>query len=104
MKIAIIQSGNSGFFPRFYKALAYAIEQNQDECILMAPNSNRNKRCILPHQYIWGTRLNWFIHSRLYKITGLQDIFSIFETLHLLYLLHKHKPDIIHLMSLMTNV
>lgn len=96
MKIAIIQSGNSGFFPRFYKALAYAIEQNQDECILMAPNSNRNKRCILPHQYIWGTRLNWFIHSRLYKITGLQDIFSIFETLHLLYLLHKHKPDIIH--------
>ena len=96
MKIVIIQSGNSGFFPRFYKSLAHAIEQNHDECILMVPNSGRNKQCILPHQYVWGTRLNWFIHSRWYKITGLQDIFSVFGTLHLLYLLRKHKPDIIH--------
>ena len=64
--------------------------------ILMVPNSGRNKQCILPHQYVWGTRLNWFIHSRWYKITGLQDIFSVFGTLHLLYLLRKHKPDIIH--------
>ena len=96
MKIAIIHSGNSGFFPRFYKSLVHAIEQNKDEYILMVPNSGRNKRCMLPHQYIWGTRLNWFIHSRWYKITGLQDIFSVFETLHLLHLLHRHNPDILH--------
>ena len=96
MKIAIVQSGNSGFFPRFYESLANAIEQNQDECILIVPNSSRNKRYVLPHQHIWGTRLNWFIHSHWYKITGLQDIFSVFETLHLLHLLCKHKPDVIH--------
>lgn len=97
MKIAIIQSGNSGFFPRFYKSLANNIERNKDKCVLIAPNSGLNKRCALPNQITWGTRLNWFIHSRWHKITGLQDIFSFFDTIHLLFLLKREKPDIIHL-------
>lgn len=96
MKIAILHSGNSGFFPRFYKSLANAIEQNKDQCVLIVPNSGRNKRCVLHNQIAWGTRLNWYIHSRWHKITGLQDLFSIFETLNLLYILNKQKPDVIH--------
>lgn len=96
MKIAIIQSGNSGFFPRFYKLLCNAIEENKDKCILLVPNSGRNKRCTLPNQIIWGTRFNWFIHSICYRITGLQDIFSLFETFHLIYILKHQKPDVIN--------
>lgn len=96
MKIAIIHSGNSGFFPRFYKSLANAIEQNEDQCILIVPNSGRNRKCMLPNQVIWGTYLNWFVHFKWYKLTGLQDIFSIFETINLLHILNKHSPDVIH--------
>lgn len=97
MKIAIIHSGNSGFFPRFYRLLCNAIEENKDKCILLVPNSGRNKRCVLPNQITWGTRFNWYIHSICYKITGLQDIFSIFDTFHLIYILKQQKPDVIHL-------
>lgn len=96
MKIAVMHSGNAGFFPRFYKALYNAIEQNGDECVLVVPNCGRNKRCVLPRQITYGTRLNWFVHSRLYKLTGLQDIFSIFETLHLFKVLRKLQPDLLH--------
>lgn len=97
MRIAIIQSGNAGFFPRFYKSLAKAIDTNGDQKILLVPNSGRNKRCVLPNQIVWGTRFNWFIHSRFHKLTGLQDIFSLFETISLLHILKSQRPDLIHL-------
>ena len=97
MKVAILHAGNSGFFPRYYKAIATAIEKEEDEVALFVPNSGRNKRTKLPHQITWGSRLNWFIHHKLYQLTGLQDIFSICETIMLVSKLKKYHPDIIHL-------
>ena len=97
MKIAIIHSAVQGFFPRFYKSLKTAIENNGDKCILLVPNSGVNRRNKLDNQKNWGTRINWFIHHFLYKLTGLQDIFSCIDTLSLLYILKKENPDIIHL-------
>lgn len=96
MKVAVLHSGNAGFFPRYYNALKQALETNGDECQLIVPNSGRNKRNILPNQHTYGTRLNWFVHSRLYKLTGLQDIFSVFDTFCLLRLLKQLQPDVIH--------
>lgn len=96
MKIAIFHAGNSGFFPRYYKAITAAIEKEGDEVALFAPNSGRNSRNKLPHQITWGTRLNWFIHHKLYQLTGIQDIFSICETIMLIHKLKKYRPDVIH--------
>lgn len=96
MRIAIIHSGNSGFFPRFYKALYSVIETNGDTCRLYVPNSGRNHRCILPGQHIFGNRLNWLIHSRLFRITGIRDIFSVLSTLNIIHKLNKYKPNLIH--------
>lgn len=97
MKIAILQSGNIGFFPRFYKAILSAAQKQGDEVTLLVPNSGRNKRNPLPCQVLWGSRLNWFIHSRLHKLTGVQDVFSIIETMLLINKLKVFKPDLLHL-------
>lgn len=97
MKTLIFQTINTGFFPRYYKALKQALENNGDECLLVVPNSGRNKRNELPCQKTYGTRLNWFIHSRLYKLTGIQDVFSIFDTYCMVRILKKYRPDVIHL-------
>ena len=63
---------------------------------MFAPNSGRNSRNKLLHQITWGTRLNWFVHHKLYQLTGIQDIFSICETIMLIYKLKKYRPDVIH--------
>lgn len=97
MKVAILHSGNAGFFPRYYKALKQALEKNGDHCMLVVPNSGRNKRNVLPNQQTYGTRLNWLVHSRLYMLTGLQDVFSVFDTYCLFRILEKYQPDVIHL-------
>lgn len=97
MKIAIMHSGNIGFFPRYYKFLSESIEKRGDTIKLFCPNSGRNNRNTLPNQVTFGTRLNWFIHHNLYNITGLQDIYSFIDTFHLIYLLKQYKPDVIHL-------
>lgn len=96
MKIAILHSANQGFFPRFYQSLKESIEKYGDECILLSPKSGINIRNKLPNQILWGTRLNWFIHHFLYKITGLQDIFSHIDTKLLIQVLKREKPNIIH--------
>lgn len=96
MKIAVIQSGNSGFFPRYYTAVCEAAEKHGDDVRLFVPNSGRNKRCVLPHQTIWGSRFNWFLHYQLYKLTGVQDVFSLVETLALLAKLKTYKPDVLY--------
>lgn len=97
MKIVVLHSGNIGFFPRFYNSLVNSIKRHGDDAYLVAPNSGRNKRRILYNQTLYGERLNWFIHAAIYKITGLQDIFSIIDTLCLLRVLKKITPDVIHL-------
>lgn len=97
MKIAILHSGNAGFFPRYYRSLVSASKTDGNEIALFSPNSGRNKRNRLPYQITWGTRLNWFVHSRLYKLTGLEDVFSFWETVALLLKLEKYSPDVIHL-------
>ena len=97
MKIAIIQSGNNGFFPRFYKMLRKAIVDNGDDCRLFTPNSGCNRRTILDDQIIWGTRFNWYIHALLYKLSGKQDIYSHFSTYDLIWKMNRYKPDILHL-------
>ena len=97
MKVLFMHSGNSGFFPRYYLNLKSKIENNGDECYLLTSNSGLNKKNVLPNQYIFGTRFNWFIHFHLYKFFGLQDIYSFFDTIHLIILLKRINPDVIHL-------
>ncbi len=97
MKIAFINAVNDGFFPRMYKDYLAAIEKSGDECVLLSPKNFTNKRRPQPKQIFWGTYLNFHIHRRLYMLFGVQDIFSFFETLHLLWLLKRVKPDVIHL-------
>lgn len=96
MKIAVLHSGNIGFFPRYYKAINAAAKERGDNIALFVPNSGRNHRTILPDQQLWGTRLNWFIHSHLYKLTGVQDIFSVIETMCLIRKLKLYQPDLLH--------
>ncbi|MDO4931776.1 MAG: glycosyltransferase [Prevotellaceae bacterium] len=97
MNIAVLHSGNAGFFPRYYCALVSAAQTEGNEIALFSPNSGRNRRNRLPCQITWGTRLNWFVHSRLYKLTGMEDVFSFWETMALLFKLEKYVPDVIHL-------
>lgn len=97
MKIIIIHSANNGFFPRFYKELYNAIVSSDHNVFLLQPRNGANIRTKLPNQILFGSRLNWFIHYKLYKITGIQDIWSFCETFFLLKKLQKLNPDIIHL-------
>lgn len=96
MKIAILHAGNTGFFPRYYKAINAAAKACGDDVTLFAPNSGRNNRTVLPNQQLWGTRFNWFVHSRLYKLTGIQDVFSVVETRLLIRKLKQYQPDVLH--------
>lgn len=97
MKIAIVHAGNIGFFPKYYNAISASIEGHRDAVKLFVPNSGRNKRNTLSNQITFGTRLNWFIHYYLYKLTGVQDIFSLLATLNLIREMKKYSPDVIHL-------
>lgn len=97
MKIIIINPINQGFFPRMYRDLKSVYEKQGHSCMLLSPRNFTNKRSPLPNQKFWGSYLNFHIHYRLYKLFGCQDIFSFFETLHLLWILKKEKPDIIHM-------
>ena len=97
MKIAVIQSGNAGFFPRFYSCLKHAAERRSDHVQLFCPNSGLNRRNPINKQILFGSKWNWAIHFNLYKLTGLQDIFSVTDTLDLIRKLKKYNPDIIHL-------
>lgn len=96
MKIAILQSANLGFFPRFYRDLKQVSEGRGDEIVSFAPNSGQNRRNPLPKQILWGFRWNWFFHYYMYKLTGLQDIWSPISTLDLILKLRRERPDIIH--------
>lgn len=97
LRIAIIHAGNVGFFPRYYKAISSSVRNNGDDIKLFVPNSGRNKRNTLNNQITFGTRFNWFIHYYLYRLTGVQDVFSLFATLDLIRKLKKYSPDVIHL-------
>ena len=97
MKIAILHAANVGFFPRYYKAIASAIESNGDDVALFVPNSGRNKRNVLPNQQTFGSRLNWHVHYNLYKLTGVQDVYSVFSTMSLISKLKAFHPDVIHM-------
>lgn len=96
MRIAVIQSGNSGFFPRFYKSLKSSAEKSEDDLRLFCPNIGVNRRLQLDDQITFGSKYNWFIHYHLYKIFGLQDVFSFFDTCDLIRKLKAFKPDVIH--------
>ena len=97
MKIAIIQSGNNGFFPNFYNNLGSVLKENGYNFALFSPRTGMNYRRQLNDQIFWGGRLNWHIHNFLYKITGIKDVYSTLDTLDLIIKLSKYKPDIIHL-------
>lgn len=97
MNIVIIHSANNGFFPRFYNELRNAILCTGNKVFLVQPKNGANIRTKLPDQILFGTRANWFIHYNLYKITGIQDIWSFIESIFMIIKLIKIKPDIIHL-------
>ncbi len=97
MKIAILHCANHGFFPRFYEDLHTSIIKNGDDVRLFVPNSGQNRRVMLPRQQIWGYKWNWFLHFHLYKLTGLQDMFSLMDTIDLIKKIKRYSPDIIHM-------
>ena len=96
MRVAILHSSISGFFPRFYAALHASIVEQGNECRLFVPQSKTNRRVAAEDKYIFGFRSNTFIHQKLYALTGLQDIFSIFSTIALIHALKKYKADVLH--------
>ena len=97
MKIALIQSGNQGFFPRFYNDLSKAVEKRGDILKLFVPNTGVNNRRKLSNQVIWGNRFNWHLHYYLYRLTGLQDVWSVLSTINLVRKLREYSPDVINL-------
>lgn len=97
MKIVIIHSANNGFFPRFYRELHNSILSSGHKAFLLQPRNGANIRNQLPNQILFGTRLNWYIHHKLYKLTGIQDIWSFWETIFMIIKLIKINPTIIHL-------
>ncbi len=97
MKIAVLHSSNQGFFPRFYSDLCKSADASGDEIHVFGPVNGNNKRRPLNRQTLWGNKLNWFVHYNLYRITGLQDIFSLFCTIDLIRRLKVYNPDIFHL-------
>ena len=97
MRVAIIHSCFGGFFPRFYDNLCAAIKNHGGSYKLFLPNTKTNRLAKTQGKQIFGTRLNVPLHRLWYKITGLQDIFSFFDTLILILKLKKYKPDVVHL-------
>ena len=94
-RIAVLQSGYSGFFPRFFEDLSL-----RDESIVFKafmPNSGLNKKQKNKDIIIWGSRINWMLHYNIYRITGIQDLWSVYSTLDLIIKLKRFNPDIIHL-------
>jgi glycosyltransferase involved in cell wall biosynthesis len=96
MRVAILQSGVQGFFPRFYKSLSDAVKKKGDSISLFVPNSGVNRHAALSDKILWGGRLNWHFHYYMYKLTGLQDIWSVLSTIDLIVKLKKFSPDIIN--------
>ena len=72
------------------------VEKNGDELRLFVPNTGINNRRKVPHQVIWGSRLNWHFHFYMYRLTGLQDIWSFFSTIDLIRKIRKYSPDVIN--------
>ena len=97
MKVAVLQAGNNGFFPRFYRLLHEAAEKAGDECRLFLPNTGVNRRTDkLPGQHLFGSRVNWHIHYLLYRLFGLKDCWSVYSTLCLIYKIVFYRPQIIN--------
>lgn len=96
MRVAILHSGISGFFPRFYAALHSSIVEKGNECRLFVPHTKTNRRVNVADKYLFGFRSNTFIHQQLYRLTGLQDVFSVFSTVSLIFALKKYKADVLH--------
>lgn len=98
MKVAILHGSNMGFFPRFYKNLLATIESDAENMVrLFVPDSGQNRKCMLPNQIVFGTRINWHVHHLLYKWTGKRECWSHFSTLDLIRKLKVFQPDIIHM-------
>lgn len=97
MRIAVIHSANLGFFPRLYQDLSNTVHERGDEIQAFLPNSGQNRRNMIKGERLWGTRINWFIHYHIYKLTGLQDIWSVLSTIDLCLKLKRYNPDIIHI-------
>ena len=85
MKIAVLQMGISGFFLW------------RDTVALFVHKNKVNSSHQLHNQQLWGTRWNWHLHHYLYKVTGIQDVFSIFSTLDLIRRMRRYSPDVVHL-------
>lgn len=96
MKIAILQSGNSGFFPSYYNNFYSALKEKGHQVFLLSPRTGVNYRTQLDGQVFWGGRLNWHVHNLLYQMTGIKDVYSTLDTLDLIRKLAKLQPDIIH--------
>ena len=96
MRVAILHSSISGFFPRFYEALRASIVEDGNECRLFAPHTKTNRKADVKDKHLFGFRSNTFIHQKLYALIGLQDIFSVFSTLALICSLKRYKADVLH--------
>lgn len=97
MKVAILQSTLAGFFPSYYRSLYNILSAKGDDVIVLGNTNGINRKVTLPNKIMFGTRMNWHIHHALYKITGVKEIFSFFDTLDLICKLKKFSPDVIHL-------
>lgn len=97
MRVAVVQSGNSGFFPRFHQDFSEVLGRDGHDIMLFLPNSGRNRRSSSNSAILWGYRWNWFVHFNLYKWTGIQDLWSVLSTLDLCRKLKAYNPDVIQL-------
>lgn len=96
MKVVVMQASCAGFFPRYYSYLSEAIRNGGYAPQLLLPNTGMNRNSTVGDVLFWGSRFNWYLHFKLYKLTGLQDIFSFFETVALILKLRQLKPDVLH--------
>ncbi|MBQ2553956.1 MAG: glycosyltransferase [Prevotella sp.] len=97
MKVAVIHSDSRGWFPRYYDNLVRALEKRGHEVTLLLPRNRANKRSVLAHKQLWGTRINFHLHFLLFKLTGWQDCFSHFSTWLLIRRLKRLRPQLVHL-------
>ena len=97
MKVAVIHSDSRGWFPRYYDNLVRALEKRGHEVTLLLPRNRANKRSMLAHKQLWGTRINFHLHFLLFKLTGWQDCFSHFSTWLLIRRLKRLRPQLVHL-------
>ena len=97
MRIAILHSANLGFFPRLYQNLSQSVHHRGDKILAFLPNTGQNRRNRVTGELLWGTRINWFFHYNLYRLTGLQDLWSVVSTVDLCLKIKKFRPDVIHI-------